>query len=201
MAAISAASRRPVLASRPVAHEGPHLGRVDHRQRQAGAGDRGGHRDLEAADGLGHDQDGRGGGQPGGEPVQAGAVVLHGEAPVTGAEVDREAVLGDIDADEHGAPAMGCVAGPRLRVRAAGRDVMSRVSVPGSVAPAVRGLPPAIGLSGGAPAGKGEMRAARSAGGREAACLVPVRGFARLLAAPAGRSMLAPELSQIGGNG
>jgi hypothetical protein len=95
------ASSRSVLASRPAARaKGADLARVDHGQRQPGGGEGGGDRDLEAAGGLQHDERRGELGEAGREALQARAIARHGEGLVRRQDVDVEAVLRDIDADE-----------------------------------------------------------------------------------------------------
>src|SRR4051794_27818933 len=100
--AIASASRRSVLASRPVAREGAHLAGIDDRDRQPGRGQGRREADLQAAGGLEHDQRRRERGQAFDEPRHALVVVVGGEALAGGARVDVEPVLGDVDADERG---------------------------------------------------------------------------------------------------
>jgi hypothetical protein len=109
------------------------LARVDHGQRQAGAGERGGHRDLETAGGLQHDEAGRFRPQPRQQPVEAPAVARHGEGLARRAEVHVEAIFGNVDADEGRRGGGRLIHGPSLRMRAHGHAAAApaTVRVPG----------------------------------------------------------------------
>jgi hypothetical protein len=68
------------------------------------------HGDLEAARGLEHDENRANRSEPVDQRRDAGAVPAHGESFSRRAKVHVEAILGDVDADEH-RPS------PRCRVR------------------------------------------------------------------------------------
>lgn len=92
------------------AREGSHLGRIDHRQRQPGPGDPGRHGDLETARGLEHDEHRIDRSEPVHQRRDAGAVPAHDESFSRRAKMHVEAILGNVDDDEHGLS-------PRCRVR------------------------------------------------------------------------------------
>ena len=84
------------------AGEGAHLARVDDRDRQAGRGQGRREADLHAAGRLEHDQRRRERGQAADQGRHALVIVVGDEALAGRAQVDVEAQLGDVDADEHG---------------------------------------------------------------------------------------------------
>jgi hypothetical protein len=82
------------------AGEGPHLARVDHRDRQAGGGQGRRKPDLHPAGGLEHDERRLEGDQTLDQRRHAPVVMVDGGALTRRTEVDVEPMLGNIDADE-----------------------------------------------------------------------------------------------------
>ena len=76
------------------------LARIDHGQRQACAGERGGDGEFEAAGGFQHDERRCARPQLGDKPLQAFAVARNGEGLPRRAHMDVEAILRNIDADK-----------------------------------------------------------------------------------------------------
>ena len=94
--------------------EGADLRRIDHGERQPRPGDPGRHCDLEAARSLEHYERRRERPEPVHQRGDAGAIPAHCESLPRRAQMHVEAILGDIDSDEHG-PAPSCrVRRPRL---------------------------------------------------------------------------------------